>query len=73
MNDDKVTPQFYKEISTLVEKYVSTNQDALSQVFAEMKLLENPRFKAFIVDVAVNTCDLSRREYLPNYEVSHLD
>ena len=38
-----------------------------------MKLLENPRFKAFIVDVAVNTCDLSRREYLPNYEVSHLD
>lgn len=38
-----------------------------------MKLTENPRFKAFIVDVAVNTCDLSRREYLPNYQVSHLE
>ena len=70
----KISPEFYKEVSTLVEKYISQSQDSsITEVISGMNLLENPRFKAFVVDVSVNTCDLSNREGLPNYEVKHLE
>jgi hypothetical protein len=45
----------------------------MSDIFADLNLASNPRFKAFIVDIAVNTCDLSRREDLPNYQVEHIE
>jgi hypothetical protein len=95
MNNNKVSPKQYKEISKLVEKYISKTgieleeprllesgeQDPswkpsmqenahyklMSSIFDDLKLAQNPRFKAFIADVAINTCDLSRQAYLPDY------
>lgn len=45
----------------------------MSAIFDDLKLTENPRFTAFIADIAVNTCDLSRRENLPEYQLKYTE
>jgi hypothetical protein len=61
----------FKDISNIVETYIS--QQEFDSDIQDLRLLENPRFKAFIADVAVNTCDLSGRENLPEYEIKYIE
>jgi hypothetical protein len=97
MINQTVSPKFYKDISTLVDKYISStgvtpeepryledgaidpiwkpskqenvHYKLMRSIYDELKLAQNPRFKAFIADVAINTCDLSRQAYLPDYQL----
>lgn len=54
-------------------KQDNVHYQLMSSIFEDLKLMQNPRFKAFIADITVNTCDLSRWENLPNYQIKYFE
>lgn len=56
-----------KATQEVKDKLLSRYQKHMRQVlWEELKLAENERFWAFLMDIAVNTCDLSK-----SYEQRH--